>query len=108
MGLRSKLSGSIVLRGPRIRGSVISTTQIVKKYSLKFSNRDRKGSEMRLIRSLGQRWNRFWFEPVSADNLGLWRIILYGSMFLFYLLSPVLFRSWGWHADFSPWGNVSS
>jgi predicted DCC family thiol-disulfide oxidoreductase YuxK len=61
-----------------------------------------------LIKSLGQRWNRFWFEPTSADNLGLCRIILYGSMFLFYLLSPVLFKSWGWHEDFSSWGNVSS
>ncbi len=63
---------------------------------------------MRLIKSIGQRWNRFWFEPVSADNLGLCRIILYGSIFLFYLLSPVLFKSWGWHADFTPWGKVSS
>jgi predicted DCC family thiol-disulfide oxidoreductase YuxK len=61
-----------------------------------------------MIRALGERWNRFWFEPTSADNLGLCRIILYGSMFLFYLLSPALFRSWGWHADFTPWGNVSS
>ena len=43
---------------------------------------------MRLIRSLGQRWNRFWFEPVSADNLGLCRIILYGSMFSVLLAEP--------------------
>lgn len=60
------------------------------------------------MKSLGQRWNHFWFEPTSADNLGLCRIILYGSMFLFYLLSPVLFRSWGWHEDFTLWGKVSS
>lgn len=61
-----------------------------------------------MIKILAQRWNRFWFEPALADNLGLCRIILYGSMFLFYLLSPVLFKSWGWHEDFTPWGNVSS
>jgi hypothetical protein len=61
-----------------------------------------------LIESLCQRWNRFWFEPASADNLGLCRILLYGSMFLFYLLSPVLFRSWGYHEDFALWGTVSS
>jgi predicted DCC family thiol-disulfide oxidoreductase YuxK len=61
------------------------------------------------MKSLGQRWNRFWFEPTSADNLGLCRIILYGSMFLFYVLSPVLFKSsWGWHEDFTLWGTVSS
>ena len=59
------------------------------------------------MKSLGQRWNRFWFEPASADNLGLCRILLYGSMLAFYVLSPLLFKSWGWHQDFSLWGNVS-
>jgi predicted DCC family thiol-disulfide oxidoreductase YuxK len=63
---------------------------------------------VKLIKSIGQYWNRFWFEPSSADNLGLCRILLYGSMFLFYVLSPLLFRSWGYHADFALWGNVST
>jgi predicted DCC family thiol-disulfide oxidoreductase YuxK len=60
------------------------------------------------MKSLGKHWNRFWFEPASADNLGLCRIILYGSMFLFYVLSPLLFKSWGWHENFTLWGKVSS
>jgi len=59
------------------------------------------------MKSLGQSWNRFWFEPTSADNLGLCRILLYGSMFLFYVLSPLLFKSWGWHENFTLWGKVS-
>ena len=58
-------------------------------------------------KSLLQRWNHFWFEPVAPDNLGLCRIILYGSMFLFYVFTPWLFKSWGWHEDFALWGNVS-
>jgi predicted DCC family thiol-disulfide oxidoreductase YuxK len=63
---------------------------------------------VKLVKSLGQHWNNFWFEPARPDNLGLCRIYLYGSMFLFYLLGPLLFKSWGWHADFTPWGNVST
>lgn len=56
---------------------------------------------------IAQRWNNFWFKPASADNLGLCRVIFYGTMLLFYLLTPVLFPSWGWHEDFSAWGKVS-
>jgi predicted DCC family thiol-disulfide oxidoreductase YuxK len=59
------------------------------------------------MKSAGQRWNYFWFEAVSADNLGLLRILLFGSMFLFYVLTPVLFPSWGWHEDFTLWGKAS-
>jgi hypothetical protein len=59
------------------------------------------------MKSILQRWNHFWFEPVAPDNLGLCRIILYGSMFLFYVFTPRLFKSWGWHEDFALWGNVS-
>jgi predicted DCC family thiol-disulfide oxidoreductase YuxK len=61
-----------------------------------------------LIKSLGEYWNRFWFEPTLADNLGLCRILLYGSMFLFYVLSPLLSKSWGWHENFTLWGKVSA
>jgi predicted DCC family thiol-disulfide oxidoreductase YuxK len=63
---------------------------------------------VKLMKSAGQHWNHFWFEPTSPDNLGLCRIYLYGTMFLFYILSPLLFKSWGWHTDFTLWGNVSS
>jgi predicted DCC family thiol-disulfide oxidoreductase YuxK len=57
--------------------------------------------------SLRRRWNHFWFEAVSPDNLGLCRIILYGLMFLYYVLTPWLFPSWGYHEDFVLWGSVS-
>jgi len=57
--------------------------------------------------SLRKHWNRFWFEAVSPDNLGLCRIVLYGTMFLYYVLTPWLFPSWGYHEDFVPWGSVS-
>jgi len=56
---------------------------------------------------LGQQWNHFWFDPAKADNLGLCRIFLYGAMFLFYVFSPLLFKTWGWHENFTLWGNVS-
>ena len=56
---------------------------------------------------LRNRWNHFWFEAASPDNLGLCRIILYGVMFLFYVLTPRLFPSWGYLQDFAPWGSVS-
>jgi hypothetical protein len=54
-----------------------------------------------------KRWNHFWFEAVSPDNLGLCRIILFGTMFLFYVLTPLFFPSWGFLQDFAPWGSVS-
>jgi predicted DCC family thiol-disulfide oxidoreductase YuxK len=57
--------------------------------------------------SLGERWNNFWFKPVPPDNLALCRIILFGTMFLFYVLTPHLFPTWGWHQEFSAWGEVS-
>jgi hypothetical protein len=57
--------------------------------------------------SLRKHWNHFWFEPASPDNLGLCRIILFGTMFLYYLLTPWLFPSWGYLEDFVPWGSVS-
>jgi predicted DCC family thiol-disulfide oxidoreductase YuxK len=56
---------------------------------------------------IAQHWNNFWFSPASADNLGLCRVIFYGSMLLFYLLTPLLFPTWGWHENFSDWGKVS-
>jgi Vitamin K-dependent gamma-carboxylase len=57
--------------------------------------------------SLRQYWNHFWFEAAAPDNLGLCRIILFGSMFLYYLLTPRLFPSWGYLGNFAPWGSVS-
>jgi predicted DCC family thiol-disulfide oxidoreductase YuxK len=57
--------------------------------------------------TLRKRWDRFWFEGASADNLGLCRIILFGTMFLFYVFTPRLFPSWGYHEDFTLWGPVS-
>ena len=56
---------------------------------------------------LRKHWNRFWFETASPDNLGLCRIVLFGTMFLYYVLAPRLFSSWGYLADFVPWGSVS-
>lgn len=58
--------------------------------------------------TLAERWNNFWFKPASPDNLGLCRVILFGAMFFFYLLTPLLFPAWGWHGEFSAWGKVSS
>lgn len=57
--------------------------------------------------SLRKHWNHFWFEAASPDNLGLCRIVLFGSMFLYYVLTPWLFPSWGYPEDFVPWGSVS-
>jgi hypothetical protein len=58
------------------------------------------------MKSLLEKWNHFWFEPATPDNLGLARIFLYGSMAIYYLLTPSLFPIWGWQATFSDWGNV--
>ena len=57
--------------------------------------------------SFEKHWNRFWFEAASPDNLALCRIILFGAMFLYYLLTPWLFPSWGYLENFVPWGSVS-
>lgn len=59
------------------------------------------------MKSPGEKWNEFWFEPATPDNLGLARVLIYGSMSLFYILTPHLFPTWGWHVNFSEWGNVS-
>jgi predicted DCC family thiol-disulfide oxidoreductase YuxK len=59
------------------------------------------------LTTLRKRWDRFWFEASSPDNLGLCRIILFGTMFLFYISTPRLFPSWGYHEDFTLWGPVS-
>lgn len=57
--------------------------------------------------SLRTRWNHFWFEPALPDNLGLCRIILFGTMFLFYVFMPLLFPARGLLQNFAPWGTVS-
>jgi hypothetical protein len=57
--------------------------------------------------SLRRQWNQFWFEAASPDNLGLCRIVLFGTMFLYYTLAPSLFPSWGYLQNFVPWGTVS-
>jgi Vitamin K-dependent gamma-carboxylase len=59
------------------------------------------------VTSLRKHWNHFWFEAVAPDNLGLCRIILFGTMFLYYVLTPRLFPSWGYLGDFASWGSVS-
>ncbi len=56
---------------------------------------------------LRKHWNHFWFEAAAPDNLGLCRIVLFGTMFLYYVLTPRLFPSWDYLADFVPWGSVS-
>lgn len=48
------------------------------------------------MRTLRQRWTRFWFEPVGPANLGICRVLFFGAIFLFY------FRE-----DFSAWAEVS-
>jgi len=48
-------------------------------------------------RALFQAWNRFWFEPASATDLGVCRMMFFAGLFLFYL--PV---------DFTEWGHVST
>lgn len=58
--------------------------------------------------SFVERWNNFLFKPASPDNLGLCRIILFGSMSLFYAVIPSLLPAWGRHEDFSAWGQVSN
>lgn len=59
------------------------------------------------MKSLGQKWNHFRFEPATADNLGLARILVFGSMAIFYFVTPYLFPAWGWHQTFNEWGGVS-
>ena len=51
----------------------------------------------RLAGNLIRAWNRFWFEPTSATDLGICRMLFFAGLFLFYL--PV---------DFSEWGHVSA
>ena len=60
------------------------------------------------MKSLAEKWDQFWFEPATADNLGLARILVFGSMAIFYLSTPYLFPVWGWHETFNEWGGVSS
>jgi predicted DCC family thiol-disulfide oxidoreductase YuxK len=60
------------------------------------------------MKSLSEKWDRYWFEPATADNLGLARILVFGSMAIFYLSTPYLFPVWGWHETFNEWGGVSS
>lgn len=58
------------------------------------------------MNTLSKKWDNFWFEPATPDNLGLARILVFGSMALFYLSTPYLFPSWGWHQTFNEWGAV--
>jgi hypothetical protein len=51
----------------------------------------------RMAGDLVRGWNRFWFEPTSATDLGVCRLLFFAGLFLFYL--PV---------DFSEWGYVSA
>lgn len=38
------------------------------------------------IRSLGEDWNRFWFTPISAESLGLMRLLSGGMLFYTHLV----------------------
>lgn len=42
--------------------------------------------------ALDSRWHRFWFEPVSPDNLGICRFLFYGLLVIYY--APVSFVGW--------------
>lgn len=48
------------------------------------------------LKTLSERWNRFWFEPSRPENLGVCRLLFFGLLFFYYL--PV---------DFSLWAEVS-
>ena len=48
------------------------------------------------MKTFGERWMHFWFEPAGPANLGLCRVLFFGAFFLFYLPQ-----------DFSLWGEVS-
>lgn len=39
-----------------------------------------------------ERWNRFWFDPTTSDNLGLCRIFFYGLLLVYY--APVSYDGW--------------
>jgi len=60
------------------------------------------------MKTLVEKWNRFWFEPSTADNLGLARILLFGTMAIFYISTPYIFPGWGYHQTFNEWGGVSA
>lgn len=49
------------------------------------------------MRTLIEKWKQFWFKPVTPANLGLCRLIFFGTLFLFYFAY-----------DFSVWSEVSS
>ena len=51
----------------------------------------------RMAGDLIRAWNQFWFEPISATDLGVCRFLFFAGLFVFYL--PV---------DFSEWGHVST
>jgi len=44
------------------------------------------------LRSLIEKWKRFWFDPILPANLGICRILFFGALFLFYL--PHYFNLW--------------
>lgn len=43
--------------------------------------------------SARERWNRFWFEPTSPDNLGFCRLLFYGLLFIYYVSAK--YDGWG-------------
>jgi hypothetical protein len=48
------------------------------------------------VKSLIDRWNRFWFEPGPAFTLGVCRVLFFGTLLL-----------WQLPHDFAPWGAYS-
>lgn len=55
--------------------------------------------------SFKERWNHFWFQPASPDNLGLCRMIFFGVTLLYSLLTSA--EGHLWHGDYSAWAQVS-
>src|SRR5262245_9912721 len=47
----------------------------------------------RMAAALVRAWHRFWFDPTSATDLGVGRMLFFAGLFLFYL--PVNFSEWG-------------
>jgi hypothetical protein len=52
---------------------------------------------LKLTKTIAKPWNAFFFEPGSAVNLGICRLLFFGSLFL-----------WQLRHDFSPWGSYST
>jgi hypothetical protein len=50
-------------------------------------------AEVRAASPLVGRWNRFWFEAVAPNNLGLCRLLFYGLLLVYFV--PTKYDGWG-------------